>query len=293
MSGFRSLFIESRCKCNYSNGYLVVITKENTVKIHLSEISSLVFSTQHVSITAYLLAELAKAKINVVFCDEKHNPVSQSIPIHGAFNCPERLQEQLSWSGPAKKQVWKKIVQDKIRAQARVLSLCNLKESSTILLNYANDVHSADTTNREAAAACTYFASLFGTSFSRDLNCDINAALNYGYDILLSQVNREIAALGYETSLGINHHGSLNQWNLSCDFMEPFRPFFDWIFLSPDDWLFSRETKLSMANALNSHVSFDGGNYLMSSVIRKYIKSCTRALSKEIQAIEITSYDFK
>ena len=62
---------------------------------------------------------------------------------------------------------------------------------------------------------------------SENHSCPINAALNYGYSIVLSVFNREITANGYLTQLGLFHDNMFNQYNLSCDLMEPFRPFVD------------------------------------------------------------------
>lgn len=60
-----------------------------------------------------------------------------------------------------------------------------------------------------------YFNALFGIEFSRALSLLENAALNYGYSLILSALNREIAAAGYLTQLGT--------YNLGCDLMEPLR----------------------------------------------------------------------
>jgi CRISPR-associated endonuclease Cas1 subtype II len=68
---------------------------------------------------------------------------------------------------------------------------------------------------------------LFGKKFSRNDDCSINAMLNYGYSIILSVFNREVVANGYITQLGLFHDNMFNQYNLSCDLMEPFRPFVD------------------------------------------------------------------
>lgn len=45
------------------------------------------------------------------------------------------------------------------------------------------------------------FGSHFGMEFSRALPCPVNAALNYGYGLILSAINREICAAGYLTQL--------------------------------------------------------------------------------------------
>lgn len=56
----------------------------------------------------------------------------------------------------------------------------------------------------EAEAAKTYFRALFGSSFIRRSENSINSALNYGYSVILSAVNRIIVSHGYNTSLALN-----------------------------------------------------------------------------------------
>ena len=80
-----------------------------------------------------------------------------------------------------------------------------------------------DDTNREAASAKVYFIALFGKSFSREDNCAINAGLNYGYKIIASHISRCLASRGLITQLGIHHKGEANPFNLTYDFIEPFR----------------------------------------------------------------------
>lgn len=86
---------------------------------------------------------------------------------------------------------------------------------------------------------------LFDDQFARRDGDIINAALNYGYSLILSACNREIVAAGYLTQLGIHHHSNENQFNLGSDLMEPFCPFVDvWV----------REQNF---NALSPDVKFD------------------------------------
>lgn len=291
--GFRTVCIESRCRCSYSGGYLVVTGEDVTTKIHLSEIASVTFSTTKVYVSGYLMAELAKNKIPAIFSDEKCFPVAESLPLHGSHNCSSRVVKQLGWSLPAKKRVWQKVVRDKISAQAEVLKLSDAGGEAKILCSYAEDVRSGDPTNREAAAANLYFSSLFGSSFSRDQDSDLNASLNYGYSVLLSKVSREIASRGYLTHVGINHRGELNPWNLSCDFMEPFRPFVDLIVIRSGLASFGKEMRLLMLDMMNRSVLYGDGTYKMGSVVSKYIQGCFDALEKKIVPDDIQMYTMR
>ena len=288
--GFRTVCIESRCRCSYSGGYLVVTAEDRTTKVHLSEISMVIFSTTKVYLSAFLLSELAKAKIPTVFSDEKSFPVAQSLPLYGAHNCPARLASQLEWSVPTKKRVWQKVVRDKIGAQSEVLEELGFMAEANRLREYATETLSGDTTNREAAAASLYFSTLFGQDFNRDQNTDLNASLNYGYSILLSKVCREIVARGYETQMGIFHRGELNQWNLACDLMEPFRPYVDRLVVKSGFSSFNSDMKHYLLNMMNLTLRYDEGEYKVGSVVSAYIQDCFDALNRKVASEDIKIY---
>ena len=60
---------------------MVVRKEDDTAKIHLSEISTIILQTMQVFISAYLMAELSKNKISLVVSDDQHNPIGQYIPL--------------------------------------------------------------------------------------------------------------------------------------------------------------------------------------------------------------------
>lgn len=291
--GFRAVCIENRCKCSYQSGYLVVTNADTTTKIHLSEIASLTFCTTQVYVSGYLMSELAKNKIPVVFSDEKCNPIAESLPLYGAHNCSGRVADQLEWTLPSKKRVWQQVVRHKIGAQAELLELDGHDREAKILRSYREDVRSGDTTNREAAAAAVYFPAIFGDGFSREQDSAINASLNYGYSVLLSKVNREVVSRGYLTQIGINHRGELNQWNLSCDLMEPFRPYVDYTVLYSGLPELNTQMKRLLIDMMNREVRYKDGNYKVSSVTSLYVLDCLEALGKKGLPEEIEMYSLR
>lgn len=105
MSGFRNVVISSPCKLQYKGGYMVVRREDDTAKIHLSEVSSVVLQSNQVFVSAYLLSELAKAKVTFVVSDEKRDPIGQYLPLYGAHNTSKRIAEQIEWGEPVKKRV--------------------------------------------------------------------------------------------------------------------------------------------------------------------------------------------
>ena len=270
---------------------MVVRKEDATSKVHLSEISTVLLQTQQVHLSAYLLSELAKNKISLVVSDEKCNPVGQYLPLYGAHNTSKRIPEQLAWGEPIKKRVWQRVVKDKIYQQARFLEERDYFAEAKQLHGAIAEVRSGDTTNREAFSARVYFAALFGSEFNRNLDVPVNAALNYGYAILLSLVNREIVSRGYLTQCGICHRNEFNQFNLACDFMEPFRPAVDKLVVDYVGFEFGKDAKRVLADLANKGMAYRGGSYRLISVVSLYIQDCLNALNKKISVEEIEGFE--
>lgn len=280
--GFRHVIIENPCKCSYQGGYMVVRTEDKTTKIHLSELSTVLVQSTQSFVSGYLLAELAKQKITFITCDQHANPIAQFIPFYGAHNNSKRINNQLAWTEPQKKRVWQRVVTHKIANQARLLELRDRTQEAGVLKGFAQEVRSGDATNREAVAARQYFSALFGEGFSRDDNTPVNAALDYGYAVLLACVNRELVSRGYLTQIGICHRGETNDFNLSCDLMEPFRPIIDRIVFDNNIEEMNTNTKHLLVDVLNNTIAYKDGSYKVSSVISLYVKECLNALERRL-----------
>lgn len=260
-------------------GYLV-LRKDQRTRIHLSEISILLIESTAVSLTAALLNELVRRKIRVIFCDEKRNPSSELSPYYGSHHTSLRIRQQINWTESIKKDVWTQIVRDKIMKQAEHLEMYSLSEAK-LLRGYIDELELADATNREGHAAKVYFNSLFGNDFARNAETSTNAALNYGYSILLSAFNRSIVANGYITQIGLFHDNQYNQFNLTADLMEPFRPLVDMKVKELCPKRFEREEKLAVLEFLQQDVRIAGRQETVSNAIEVYCKSVLDALTKE------------
>jgi len=276
---FRTVVITERAKLSYKNDFLI-IRGESVQQIHLSEINILLVDTTLASITAYLLVELVKRKIKVIFCDEHRNPISELTPIYGAHNSSKRIAEQISWPAEIKSAVWTEIVRDKIRQQAAVLRAFD-KPESEMLAGYITEIMLGDGTNREGHAAKVYFNSLFGKDFIRDINTPINAALNYGYAILASTISKYIVSRGYLTQLGINHCSEFNPFNFTYDLIEPFRTLVDRIVYKNRETTFNKDYKMKLVDVLNKQVHIDGKEQYVSNAIQIYVSSVCVALNRQ------------
>ena len=93
---WRVVVITKRCKLEYKLGYLVC-RGEELKKVYLAEIDTLLVESTGVSLTAALLCELIRQKVNVIFCNEKHNPFSQLLSLNGRHNASGCLRRQLEY----------------------------------------------------------------------------------------------------------------------------------------------------------------------------------------------------
>ncbi len=277
---WRVVVISNHCKLDYSMGYMVARSVEKTSRVHLDEISVLVIETTACSVTAALMNELVQKKVKVVFCDEKHNPSHELIPYYGSHDCSLKLKTQMAWSENAKSEMWTTIVAEKIKNQSLLLRSVGL-EQCFLLESYIEELEWKDQTNREGHAAKVYFNALFGNGFSRSGDDGINAMLNFGYSLLLSVFNREIVAGGYLTQLGLFHDNRFNPFNLSCDLMEPFRPYVDALVFHTQPKQFEKSEKLQLYDLLNKEVKIDGRKSTLLNGIRIYSKSIFDAVEAQ------------
>ncbi len=284
---FRTIIIKNRCKLEYSLNYLVC-RNETETRILLDEISSLIIHSTEVSITTALLSALMDRNIRVVFCDGKHNPQSQLLPIYGTNDSYKKICIQTGWNTALKDKLWKDLIIRKITNQANNLKKIN-EDAYEKLMNYSKEVHIGDTTNREGHAAKVYFNALFGNDFSRNKDCPINKYLDYGYSIILSSINREIKCYGYLTEIGIHHIGETNPFNLSCDLIEPIRPYVDSYVINGklDDDNFKKE----LSYMLNNKVKFKNQEMYLENAIKLYVQNILNVLKNEKGSIEFIDYE--
>ena len=256
---WRTVVVSHNAKLDYENGYLVV-RGEETKRIFINEIELLMIENTAVAMTGYLLAELVRNKVKVVFCDQRRNPCA------------------------IKSAVWTEIVSEKIRKQSEVLLRHKLSEGDK-LQGYLAEMTLGDTTNREGHAAKVYFNALFGKKFTRAQDSPINAALNYGYSLILSLFTREIVANGYLTQLGLFHDNMFNPFNLASDLMEPFRPLVDECVITHQPDKFETDEKHQMLALLEQEVSINGRKEYIGNAVKIYTHSVFDALEDKDESL--------
>lgn len=225
----RTLVFSNPMSLSLKNCQLVLAFKDDPVKkmtIPIEDIGVVIIENQQVSITIPLMNALIEGNVQVVVCNDRGMPSAMLQSFEGNNLQGENLRNQIDAGEVLKKQLWKQIVEAKIRNQAALLN--KVGQEGSILKQYYQNVKSGDTDNREGIAARRYFSELFGESFIRDRTLyGINALLNYGYTILRAATARALVSSGLLPAIGIFHHNRSNAFPLADDIMEPYRPYVD------------------------------------------------------------------
>ncbi len=282
-SGWRTIEITQMAELSLDNGNVIIKRDEGITSIPLSQLRHIIIGTNKCSISGELICEVLKNNCELILCDEKHNPYCELTKFADHNKTSGNVINQSNWSHESKDKIWQTIVTDKIRSEIGLLKELNIKVPPS-LKKIADSVMPGDKTNREGQAARTYFHLIFGKSFTRKTDCKINGALNYGYTILLSAVNRIVAKHGYNTSLGINHRNIYNRFNLSCDIMEPFRYLVDKIVVNNlerdiSDFWYKRE----FVEMLNEEITYKGKKMVVTDAIENYFLATIRFMNKNLR----------
>lgn len=224
----QTLFFTTPVYLSLKDNQLVMSWKDIEEKVtrSIEDIGCVVLENQMIGITMPLLNELVKNNVAVVICDNKQMPTSMLMSLDANSTQGEILKLQLAVSEPAKKQVWKQIVEAKIRNQAALLF--KYGKDGEYLKPMQMNVKSGDADNREGVAAKLYWALLMGETFKREREgTPPNALLNYGYSILRAAVARALLGSGLMPGLGVFHKSRYNAFPLADDVMEPYRVYVD------------------------------------------------------------------
>lgn len=272
----RNVVITRLSKVSSKMNQLLVQTQEDTFQIPLADIGVLLIASIRCVVTGYAIQECVRRGIRIVFCDDKGIPIGELNSYIGNQNRNENIRTQFQWEQSRKDSLWKQIVKLKILHQALTLKLFEKSDWKRIS-DMGGEVAEGDPNNREAVAAHMYFPRLYGYEFVRsdDMN-PLNGLLNYGYAVLLSEVSRQICSNGYLTELGIHHDNFNNPFNLSCDFMEPFRPYIDKCVFEMKHPEMDPENKAELVKVLQSAAPNE--NSTVEKQIQRFVRESLRYL---------------
>ena len=133
--GWRTVIIDSQCKITYKCGF-IVIKKEIPVTVHVSEIDLMVLATPQICFSGVAIAELLKAKVKLIFCDERRDPLAEAVAYYDNYHTSKNVLQQINWQPETKNRVATAIIKQKIVNQANLLNKYNLEEIIKSFLYY-------------------------------------------------------------------------------------------------------------------------------------------------------------
>ncbi len=271
-------------------GQLIIERDGETLgRVPIEDIGVLVVDHPAVSYTHAALAKLAESGAVVVVCGADHLPTALLQPMADHTQVVWRLEDQLAAGAVLRKQLWKQIVQAKLRAQA-----ANLDEECSgraKLLALARNVRSGDPKNAEAQGAKVYWKHwLPGGPFRRDPDGKgLNAFLNYGYAIVRAAMGRAIVAGGLLPTLGLHHCNRGNAFCLADDLIEPVRPLVDArvrAMHAEGRTELDPAAKAALLTLLGDPVQFDGDVGPLMVNLHRTVASLVRCLRGEAKKLE-------
>ena len=290
----RTLVFSSPMILSLKNQQLVIAYKDSPDEkstVPIEDVGVVLLENQQTIITLPLLNALTEGEVQVVICNSKGMPSAMIQSMNSNNLQGETLRNQIDCGEVLKKQLWKQVVEAKIKNQASILD--SVGEDGNVLKSFYTNVRSGDIDNREGIAARIYFQHLFGDDFARNRNEQgINALLNYGYSILRAATCRAIVSSGLLPAIGIYHHNRSNAYPLADDLMEPYRPFVDGVVY---DLALNGKTELNkdvkgeLISVLYADTFFEKTKRPLSVGLSMTTASMVKCLSKEINTLSLPS----
>lgn len=279
-AAFKSVVISKEAKLSLKQNHLHISQAQNEANLYLKDLAFVILESPQITITSALMSAFAKHKIIVLSCDEAHLINGIFTPFLGHFQAGAIAKAHVQVGAQKKAILWQKIVQNKIKNQAFVLSKFSHENEAKDLLKLAKNVKLNDSSLLEARAAALYFRTLFGEDFSRDDLCFENSALNYGYAIVRAAIVRAVCVSGLLAWLGVKHHNAYNAFCLADDLIEPFRAFVDvkvCEIQAPGEFL-EKEQKRDLMQILQNEVCINDKNLPLIRAANHYTQGFKAAL---------------
>jgi len=279
------LYIANPCYLSIKDSNIIISTeKDGVTRVPIDDISVVVLENNYSSMSSAFMSHLAEKNIVLFTCDSNFMPNGIFLPFHQHSRYTEVSNQQLEWSEPFKKSIWKKIVTNKVQNQ---IGLLEYFEFNTFEMTpYISKIKSGDSGNVEAIVASYYWSIIFSNTlhyYTRNMDDIRNSALNYGYAIVRSAVGRGLVASGFTPFFGVHHKNKLNSFNLVDDLIEVFRCVVDrevYVMFEEEglaDEVLSKDIKRRLISLLESTFIIDNKKYSLLSAIGVYVDSLKRA----------------
>ncbi|MEA2072229.1 MAG: type II CRISPR-associated endonuclease Cas1 [Campylobacterota bacterium] len=295
MSAWRTILVSKPCRLSMRDRQLVYEPKdEPSIKVPLEDITVIVLESHQATLTTPLLSHIAENNIALFSCDNYHMPNGLFTPFHQHSRLSQIAHIQVAMKLPLKKQIWQKIITQKISNQAQLLREFDKDDFQVRVLE--TKVKSGDSENLEALAARRYWSLLFDDFTRNQKTLDPrNIALNYGYAILRGAVARSLVAHGLLPTFGVFHRSELNAYNLADDMIEPLRPMVDMVVkkLELEDALdvhLGTEVKSALLNVLVMEMNFKNEKLLVLNICDAMAQTFVKSMKlNEVSSLSLPS----
>ncbi len=272
---WRTVYITQCEKISLYLDSLLIVKDGTEYKIPLKDIGSIVVEDYKATFTLKILNKFVEYNILLITCDEQHNPYAILNSVGSHSRQYKMVMNQIKWGEKEKGLLWQEIIKQKLKNQKEILR--KLKKDEDVikkLEQYIEEVEIDDKGNREGIGGGIYFRELLGDEFRRKVGEGVyNSALNYGYTILTSKISRVISGRALLPYVGIHHKSEYNNFNLSCDLVEIFRPVVDFYVAThlKEKEYFSKEDRIHLINILNSKIQYLGKNEFVSNSMERFV----------------------
>ena len=281
---WKTILVTSSEHLFLKNNQLHFVKDNTTACFPISDINCVIIENTATKITMPLLNALVQAHVFVLFCDHKHDPSGIVLPFHSHWQPLTIFNYQINLGAHFKKQTWTSLIRRKILNQLLVCKHLAVDEQILQKMQHFYDHLSYnDARNYEGISAHLFFRALYGSSFVRHTDTGINAALNYGYKIVLSALSRTLVKYGLTNYLGIRHIGNTNPFNLASDFIEPLRPLVDYFVSRMGEAITDKliyNQRLQLVKILHTKVFIQHQQHTLINAIDIMIKSFITALKQ-------------
>lgn len=275
---FRTIVVTKEAKLSLRMNHLV-LKSDALIQVPIGEISCLIIENPNITMTGHLINALTENKIMTIVCGKNHLPQTFLHAVYGHHRQSRLIEQQINWNEVHTERLWQLIVQKKIEYQKQILKYYFRQLDLSMFDEYIAETQKNDRTNREGHAAKVYFNIIFSNEITRETEHVKNAALDYGYQILLAVFARTIISKGYLTEIGIKHRNEFNLYNLASDLMEVMRPLVDYSVLKYIVDEFEKDEKRKIADLLNRKVRINNKMYYLVNAVEIYVESVFKYLA--------------
>lgn len=125
---WRTIIVTAGEKLNIRDNWLIVSANGQESKVPVSDIYSLVIENRSAMLSVSVLTTLTQAGAHIIFCDEKHLPVTTTLPLNTHYRPFNVISSQINMSQDFKDKLWQIIVKKKIYNQYLCLKYRGVKK---------------------------------------------------------------------------------------------------------------------------------------------------------------------